>query len=189
MMKKNYKKMFSLIENKIIRFPSWIIFGAKKNKGFTLIEFLVYIGLFSILLTITLQMYASIFEIQVESQATSSVASDGKFIMGRFSYDLNGASSIVAPVILGTPSASFEIIADTENLKYSLSSDNLILENITLGTTDQLNSSETSVSDLSFIRLDGGDKDTVQISFTLTSNSLKKGIAEVKTYQTSAGLR
>lgn len=178
-----------MIKNKKAGFLGWLKFGAKQSTGFTLIEFLIYIGLFSILLTITLQMYASIFEIQVESQATSSTASDGKFIMGRFSYDLNRASSIVTPDYLGTPSASFEITADAENLRYSLSNDNLILENTTLGTTDRLNSSETSVSNLSFVRLDGGDKDTVQISFTLTSSSVMKGVAEIKTYQTSAGLR
>jgi prepilin-type N-terminal cleavage/methylation domain-containing protein len=161
----------------------------KQEKGFTLIEFLIYIGLFSILLTITLQMYASIFEVQVESQATSSVASDGKFIMGRYSYDINRASSIVTPVSLGTPSASLEVMVNSENLRYSLNNGNLILENITLRTTDQLNTSETSVSNLSFMRLDAGDKDMVQITFTLTSNSVQKVVAEVKTYQTSAGLR
>jgi prepilin-type N-terminal cleavage/methylation domain-containing protein len=173
----------------IKRFKKSLLPFVKQNKGFTLIEFLIYIGLFSILLTITLQMYASIFEVQVESQATSSVASDGKFIMGRFSYDLNRASSIVTPDYLGTPSASFEVMADAANLRYSLSNGNLILENTTLGTTDQLNTGDTSVSNLSFVRLDGGDKDTVQVTFTLTSSSVMKGGAEVKTFQTSAGLR
>ena len=162
---------------------------SKSNKGFTLIEFLIYIGLFAILLTITLQMYASIFDVQLESQATSSVATDGKYIMGRFSYDVNRASDIVFPTELGSSSATLEVITDSQNLKYSLNDGNLILENTTLGFIDQLNSSEASVSGVSFMRLDGGDKDTVQITFTLTSSSIKKGGREVKTFQTSAGLR
>jgi prepilin-type N-terminal cleavage/methylation domain-containing protein len=173
----------------IKRFKRSLLPFMKQEKGFTLIEFLIYTGIFSILLTITLQMYASIFEVQVESQATSSVASDGKFIMGRFSYDMNRASSINSPTFLGSPSASLEITADSENLRYSLSNGNLILENTTLGTLDQLNTENSSVSDLSFIRLDGGDKDTVQITFSLSSIPVMKRGAEVKIYKTSAGLR
>jgi prepilin-type N-terminal cleavage/methylation domain-containing protein len=45
----------------------------KAKRGFTLIELLIYMGIFSILLAVTLQMYGSVFDLQLESQATSSV--------------------------------------------------------------------------------------------------------------------
>ena len=160
-----------------------------KNKGFTLVEFLIYIGIFSIFLLITLEMFSSIFDIQLESESTSSVSVDGKFILQRFTYDVNRATNISDPNLYGTSSASLTILVDGQNLIYRMDSGNLILENETTGSTDQLNSSESSISDLTFVKLDGGGKDTVQVTFTLTSKIKKTGGEEVEVFQTSAGLR
>ena len=161
----------------------------KNNKGFTLVEFILYIGIFSIFLLITLEMFSSIFGIQLESEATSTVSSDGKFIIQRFTHDVNNASSISVPALYGTSSASLTLVVNGQNYNYSLDSGNLILENESTGTSDQLNSTESSVSELSFIKLDGGGQDTVQISFTLTSVVKRTGGEEVREFQTSAGIR
>lgn len=166
-----------------------MIFKAKKNAGFTLVELLLYMGLFSILLVITLQMFTSIFDVQLESEATSSVDADGKYILQRFTYDMNRASSITTPVTQGTSSATLTIVVNSQNLTYSLNSGNLNLQNASTGTTDRLNSSDTSVSNLSFIRFDGGGKDVVQMSFTLSSVTNRRSGKQVANYQTSAGLR
>lgn len=160
------------------------------GSGFTLIEFLLYMGLFSILLVVTFQMFSSIFSVQLESEATSSVDADGKYIIQRFTYDMNRASSITTPSTQGTSSATLTIVANSQNLTYSLNGNNLQLQNTTAGTSDQLNSSDTTVSNLSFIRLDGGGKDVVQMNFTLTSVAIREGNRrEVTSYSTSAGLR
>jgi prepilin-type N-terminal cleavage/methylation domain-containing protein len=160
-----------------------------KNNGFTLIELLLYLGIFSIFLLITLQMFSSIFNIQLESEATSSAGTDGKYIVQRFTYDVTRASSISDPTVDGTPSSSLSLLVDGQNLIYRLNSGNLILENETTGTIDQLNSIESTVSNLSFLKLDGGDKDTIQISFTLTSVVKRIGGKEVRDFQTSVGIR
>jgi len=161
----------------------------EKNKGFTLVELLLYMGIFSIFLLITLQMFSSIFEIQLESEATSSAGTDGKFIVQRFTYDVTRASSISDPTIDGASTNSLTLVVNGQNLIYRLNSGDLILENETTGTVDQLNSSESTVSNLSFIKLDGGDKDTVQISFTLTSVVKRIGGEEVRDFQTTVGIR
>jgi type II secretory pathway pseudopilin PulG len=157
--------------------------------GFTLVELLLYLGIFTIFLTVTLQMFSSIFEIQVESEAVSSVNSDGRYIVQRFSYDINRASEILTPSEFGTTSATLILVIDGQNYIYSLDSGNLILENQSLTTFDQLNSTESAVLDLSFIKLDGGGKDAVQMTFSLTSEIKRKGVDEIKTFKTSAGLR
>ena len=159
------------------------------QKGFTLIEFILYIGLFSIFLVLTLELFSSIFEIQIESESTSSVNTDGKYMIQRFSYDVNRATQILTPSENGTNSTVLSMVIDGEVVDYYLDSGNLILENETAVTSDQLNSSESSVSDVSFIKLDGGGKDTVQITFTLTSEIKRKGIDETRIFKTSAGLR
>jgi prepilin-type N-terminal cleavage/methylation domain-containing protein len=161
----------------------------KSRKGFTIIEILIYLGIFSILLTITLQMFSSIFDIQVESEATSSVAADGKYIMNRFTYDVNRATSITTPSTLGSSTSSLALVINGQTYTYGLSNGNLILQNNTAGTADRLNSNDTTVSNLSFIRLDGGGKDTVQVSYTLTSEAVRRGGKQVVNYKTSAGIR
>jgi type II secretory pathway pseudopilin PulG len=162
----------------------------KSNKGFSIIELLVYMGIFIALLTVTLQMFSSIFDLQVESEATSAVAGDSKYIMNRFTYDLNRADSVVIPSAQGSTDDELEIVVGGQTLNYSLINGNLILENETQSTTDQINSSETSVSNVSFLRLNGGDNnDVVQMTFTLTSKAIRRSGEQVVTYKTSAGLR
>ena len=161
-----------------------------KLRGFTLVELLLYMGIFTILLTVTLQMFGSIFDIQLESAATSSVEADGRFILSRFGYDLSRAQSISVPLSPGSVDSTLSIIIDGQTFTYSLNSGNLFLQN-GAGTSDQLNSVETSVSDVSFLRLEGGvgGKDVVQMSFTLTSEVTQRSGKEVTTFQTTAGVR
>lgn len=163
----------------------------RKNKGFTLIELLMYMGIFSILLVVTLQMFGSVFEIQLESQANSSVDVDGKFILNRFQYDINRAESITTPASKGITAQSLVIVVNNQNLTYSLANGNLNLTNSGLGSTDQLNSNESTVSDLLFTRLEGisGGKDLIQISFKLISEASQKSGKEIKIFKTTGGLR
>ncbi len=163
----------------------------KNKKGFTLVELLLYMGIFSILLTVTLQMFGSVFEFQLESEANSSVDVDGKFIINRFSYDVSRASSITLPIALGASGSALTIVVDNQNLTYSLSDGVINLNNASTGTTDQLNSSETTATNLSFTKLEGvtGGKDLIQMSFTLTSEVTKRKGKEVREFQTTGGLR
>lgn len=163
----------------------------KNNKGFTLVELLLYMGIFSILLTVTLQMFGSVFELQLESQATSSVDVDGKFIINRFNYDIARASSISLPVTLGASESALTIVVNSQSLTYSLSDGNINLNNASTGTTDQLNSTETTASNLSLTRIEGasGGKDLIQMSFILNSEVTQKKGKEIRTFQTTGGLR
>lgn len=164
-------------------------FKNQKNRGFTLIELLLYMGLFSILIVILMQLFSSIFDIRLESEAVSSVDNDGKFILQRFTYDIYRASEILVPSTLGSASASLTITADDQDLFYSLIDGDLILENLETGTSDQLNSTQTSVSDLTFLRLDGNGKDVVQINFVLTSEINRTSGIESQVFETVVGLR
>lgn len=162
----------------------------KNKKGFTLVELLLYLGIFSIILTVTLQMFGSVFEFQLESQATSSVDVDGKFIMNRFNYDISRASSITIPATLGASGSALTIVVNSQNLTYSLSDGDINLNNATAGTTDQLNSTETTASNLSFTRLEGVEgKDLIQMSFTLNSEVTQRKGKEVRSFQITGGLR
>lgn len=168
-------------------------FNSKKIKtnkrGFTLIELILYMGLFSILTLLIAQVFGVVFEAQIENDANVSVSTDAKYIMNRFSYDMNRASSITIPSTPGATSSSMTVVVNSQNLRYSLDNGKLILSNLTTGTSDQLNSSDASISAVAFRRLDGGGKDVVEFYFLLNSIAVKRSGRESRGYTTSAGLR
>jgi len=164
---------------------------SNKNSGFTLIEMLLYIGIFSILIIVLFQLLTSIFDVQLESQSTASVAEDGRFLLNRFAYDIGKANSISFPDSVGSQSSTLGFIVGSTTYTYTLSNGNLMLTNSALGISNQLNSVNTTVSDINFLRLaDINNKnDTVSFSFTLTSKAIKRSGAVVENFKTAKGIR
>lgn len=162
----------------------------KKSKGFTLIELLLYMGIFSILIVVLFQLLASIFDLQLESESVSSVSQDGRFIVNRLVYDVPRAATISAP-LLGALGQNLTIKDGVKTFTYSLSSGNLILTQNPGSISNQLNSIDTTVSNLNFYHLaDNEEKnDTITVTFTLTSKIKKRGQPNSLDYRTTVGLR
>jgi prepilin-type N-terminal cleavage/methylation domain-containing protein len=162
------------------------------KKGFTMVELLLYMGIFSILLVVLMQLFGSILDVHLESQATSSVSQDGNYIFSRLSYDVRQATAIASPS-LGASGSTLQITGGSANYTYSLSGNNLMLTNNTTGTTDQLNSTNTTISSVTFKTLGNGavgNKSTVQVIMTVKSKTLRKGgVNQTKTFQTTIGVR
>ena len=163
-----------------------------RNHGFTLVELLLYMGIFSILLVALFQLFTLIIDTQTESQSTSSVFLDGQYILNRFKYDVGRAKSIIAPSSLGEQGTTTKVSIDNATYTYSLANGNVILENDVASTTAQLNSLDTTVSNLSFTRLSdtqGKNSDTLTISLSLTSNIIKRGGPKAENFKTTVGIR
>lgn len=146
------------------------------NQGFTLIELLLYMGVFTILLTILMQVFTSILAAQAESQATSVVSQDGNFIMTRLAHDIASASNVTSPTI-GSSGTSLHITGSSVDETLQLTGNNLMLTNNSTGTTDQLNSINTTPS-VTFTTLGNGaagNKPSVKINLTVTSRILRSG--------------
>lgn len=157
------------------------------RKGFTLVELLIYIGIFSILLTVLTQVFVSIVNVGLEQEASSSVEEDSRFILTRLIHDVNNAQSIVSPA-LGAQSTSLQIIKDGENYTYSQNAGNMQLANNS--GINFLNSFDTTISNLTFKRIGNvGGKHTVQVGFTITSKTVQKKGPEVKNIRTTVGIR
>lgn len=160
------------------------------KKGFTLIELLIYMGMLSIFLAVLSQIFGFILDAQLESQSTSSVHRDGRFILSKLTYDIHNAQSIVTPVNLGGQSTNLQLTIDGINYTYSLSNGNLEVDNGT--ETNNLNSGDTIVSGLTFTRIGNSvanAKNTVQISYTVTSKIQRPNGMETKDFQTTIGIR
>lgn len=164
----------------------------KKNKseGFTLVELILYMGIFTIMLVVLFEIFTSIIDVQLESSSTSSVSQDARFLFSRLMYDISQAQDITNPYSLGSSSASLQLIESTGTYMYSITNGVLNLTNSTTNTTDSITSVDTSISNLHFTRLGNSNgKNTIQVGFTLTGKTVKRGGAETQTFQTTIGIR
>ena len=165
-----------------IRYP------ISNSKGFTFVELLLYMGLLSFLLLVQTQILTSVLSVELESEATSSIQQDARFILARIVYDINRAENIVSPATPSAVTDSLELIINGTSNTYSLSGENLMIAN-SLGS-DNLNSFGTRISGLSFKRLGNVDgKNTITFSFTVTSITQREQGPESRTIKTTAGLR
>lgn len=160
------------------------------QNGFTLIELLIFMGIFSILIISMFQLLTSIFDVQLESQSASSVSQDGRYILNRLTYDIKNATIVISPSV-GNQGQTLLISDGATSYMYNLSNDNLTLNNSTTGTTDQLNSVNTSVSNLNFLTLSDSNAEnkTVTVSFTVNSKITRRGGIDTENFSTTIGTR
>jgi|SRR3989338_5899372 len=173
----------------IIAFKKYL---KEKNQGFTLVELLLYMGIFSILLVALFQLFTSIIDTQIESQSSSSVFLDGQYILNRSRYDIQRAKSIITPSSQGEQGTTTKLSIENTTYTYSLVDGNLALTNDVASTTGQLNSADTTVSNLNFTRLSdtqAKNTDTLTISFRLTSNIIRRGGPNAENFKTTIGIR
>ena len=163
----------------------------KGKRGSTLIELLLYIGIFSILTAVLFQFFGTIIDTQLESQSTSSVLLDGQYALNRFNYDIKQTDSIIAPT-LGEQSSTLQLSINSIIYTYTLTDGNITVASSGAQTIDQLNGVNTNASGLSFTHLgdtQGGNVETITISFTLTSDIANRGNLETRNYKSTFGIR
>mgnify|MGYP001564561190 FL=1 len=160
----------------------------KANLGFTIVELLLYIGLLSIFLTVLTGIFVSTLDIKLESEATSAVEQDGRFVLNRLMYDFGRADNITSPAALGQQTNSLVLVIGGTNFTYSSVGQDLVL---TDGVgSGNLNSDNSSVTNLTFTRLgNSGGVPIVQIKYTITSEVIRPKGPEVRSFQTTLGLR
>lgn len=163
----------------------------KSGAGFTLVELLLYMGILSVFLSILTAIFVTALDVQMESEAATSVERDGTYILAKLAYDVHRASSISIPLSLGSNATNLKILVGAVDYTYSLDgSENLTLVN-DIGTNN-LNSYDSKVSGLSVTRLGntGGVEDTLKINFTITSRTQRVSFGyETKAFETNLALR
>ena len=161
----------------------------KTMKGFTLVEMIISTSILSILMLVLSNAFGSLIDVQLSSSAKSSVDQDGRYIILKLSRNVQDASAIVGPASPGSSiSATLKSAIDSLNYTYSLNGGNLQV--VSNGAPINLNSYDTTISNLNFIRSGVGDNtDTLQVKFTVTSKTVLKGLPQIKTYQTTLSLQ
>lgn len=161
---------------------------AKFKIGFTIVELLIFFGLTSIFLTVLTDLFVAIFDVKRESEATSAVEQDGRFILERLIYDISRASAINAPASLGASADSLSMTIGGVSYTYDVTGGVLNLTNDT--GVNRVNSSQTTISNLTFQRIgDEISNETVRVEFSVNSVVLRNLGSEVREFQTTVGRR
>ncbi len=127
------------------------------NRGFSLIELLVYITILSGILIAASNMFISLSKGQAQSQAKSDVDSSIRFVTELIRQDVKNASSITTPTT-GSSGSTLVLIRGGISITYDLSSGslsrkegsnsavNITSNNITVGTPSFTRLENTSVA-------------------------------------------
>lgn len=161
----------------------------RNSQAFTLIELMIFMGIFSILIFILTDIFIISLKTKTSAESTAVINQDGRFIFAKLTADINNANSISSPV-LGTSSSSIDLIlyGVPETIRFNDSSGNIEL--VTGGKTDVLNSVNSKISNLAFTRLGNiGGKNTIRINITLQSRQIVNNNHEVISLETTVGLR
>lgn len=160
----------------------------QRRKGFTLAELVIYMGILSLLLVIFVDMFAILINRQLETESNSSIQQDTSYLFSRLNYDFGKAKNIISPVVLGSTVSSLELQIGSTPYSYYLFDGNLVSSQS--GIIVQLNSSETSISNLTFRRLGMGDKnDVIQVMCDIVSKVKKQSGNEIYHFSTTFGIR
>jgi prepilin-type N-terminal cleavage/methylation domain-containing protein len=159
-------------------------------QGFTLVEMLIAMGLMTIFLVVLSDIVVTVGQVSQESDATSTVAEDGRYILSRLSYDIERATSVTTPAALGNTTNNLVLVIGGVTYTYSINGSNN-LQLVVSPNTDTLNGGDTTISNFTVQRLgNSGGKETLTVNFTVTSKTFRNGSTlESKTYTTTVGRR
>ena len=157
---------------------------SKNTAGLTIVELLLYMGLFMGFIAILSALFVSTLDVQSDSTATSHTDQDSWYVLNRLQYDLYRADSVITPANNGDTSTSLVLDVGGSQVTYSLVNNQLsITEN---SVTEPIVSNQVTTSNLSFQRLgnDGGAA-TITVQMEL-QNSVSD---QVKAIDVTVGLR
>jgi type II secretory pathway pseudopilin PulG len=161
------------------------------SKGFTITELVIYMSILLVLITLLGRVFVSILDVQLESQSTSSVEIDGRYILAKLIHDMNSMQTgsptndvITTPTSPGQTDSTLTFTSNSINYTYSLNNGNLqLVKGI---ETNNLNGIYTTISGLQFTRIGtGASTDTIRISFTVTSKVTRNAGPETRSYTTT----
>jgi len=157
------------------------------NKGFSLVELLIYMGLMSIFSMVLLDIFTTTLNQKLASESTSALSYDSRYILSKLSYDINNSDTITSP-LLGVTSSALQFTASGSANTYSLINGNL--DKTSGGVSMNLNGTDTGIDAITFKNLGvAGGKPTIQIVYTIRSKILVSGGTQVQTIHTTVGTR
>ena len=137
----------------------------KKQEGFTLIEVLIYLGLFAFLISGMLMSVYIILEGGHRSQSNATLQQEGDFVISKFNRALNEGKTLTV-----TGSELDVEMWSGPDLVFDMDSGNITLDSGSGALS--LNNTNTEVSDLIFTHQgEGTSQEILTVKFTLTTRT------------------
>ncbi len=141
----------------------------QQPSGFSIVELLLYMGLFVGFLTILSAFFVATLEAQVDAVSTSHEDQDSWYILSRLQNDVYQATDVVTPAANGDESTELVLDMDGTEVTYSLVNNKLVITQDL--ETAQLLSENIMASNLSFERLGNDYTGSIIIHLDLLDNS------------------
>ena len=141
-----------------------------KLKGTTLIETLVYLGLLGIMMAGLFGSTFSILQNSGRTQTKAMVQEEGNFLLAKLNWALTGGTALT--VVAVPPSLTLNRANNPTLVEFALNGDSLEIKRNGSPTGDNLNNSNTKVTNLNFTHVcSGSDPESVTASFTLETKT------------------
>ena len=144
------------------------------ERGFTLIELIIYIAIVAIILTSLIPFAWNVIEGGAKSATEQEVFANARYVSERIKYEIRNASGINS--VSATSISLSETSGAVNPTVIDLSSSNIRITQ-GAGSPINLNSSNTTISGLTFTNYTSGDNKTKNIQFTFTVNASFNGSA------------
>jgi len=160
----------------------------KIKNGFSLIELILYGALLSVFLVVMTDLFVTSLDVKLESEATSATEQDGRYILSKFISESSQADDVLVPINIGDTSDQLQVAINGQVHTFFLANGDLMLTDAS--TSARMNSSETTISNVTFERIGNeSGKNSIRIAFVVTSVTQRNSGPETRSFQTSIGLR
>jgi len=160
------------------------------NKGFTLLEFLLYIGLVGIILTVSGAIALNVLFGKAKLMSIEEVSQNARFAMERMALDIRNADAIDTPP-QGAASSSLSLEKSSGNLEFELVS-GVLERKVGGGSFVALTSSSVNITDLEFTNISySNTPGTIRIQMTIkqVNPENRQEYNFEKTFYTTANIR
>ena len=147
----------------------------KNNSGFTLIEMVVYLGLFAILMGGMVTAAYNVFESSDHDQTKIMIQDEGDFLIAKINWALSGIQAINNPFSGSSGSIlsvnKWDPSGSTIPITINLTGTDMVITN-NINPPIELNNSNVEVKNLIFTHnYNGVSEESVQASFTLDAKT------------------
>ena len=158
-----------------------------RTQGFTLIEMLVAISIFTVIAIAFISILVMVTQVQVHSSSSAVVDQESQFLLQKLQYYVQTAGLIDVPTSTPTSTLKFDMASSSFDPSYiTLASGTVYLQQTAGGTLQPLTSNKVSVSNLLFTRhASPPGHDSVSISYTIAYNTSNIEQAFSQLFQTS----
>ncbi|MDW8279550.1 MAG: prepilin-type N-terminal cleavage/methylation domain-containing protein [bacterium] len=144
----------------------------KNKNGFTLIELIIFIGIFVIVISIFFTVLVSISGMQVKSLASNQVNQEAQFALSTIQRYIESASLIDMPTNIASTTLKLRMPNDNDDPIYIYLSSGVIYFKKGIASPQPLTTNKVNVTNLSFIKKSNlGAKDSVSIYLTVEYNT------------------